>query len=123
MFLFVQICYHVQLYYKPLECLPHYYLLGEIYGKDHDVGANSSNADDEEEGLSREDATMNHNEGEDDDFVENVNMNVDLGSPFEGLMILMLLLHNQIPNNKDLHMVHQVLLIIVVIRGQKLWTR
>lgn len=108
------------MYDKPF---PHYYLLGEIYRKDHDVGANSGNADDDEKGLSHEDATMNHNEGEDDDFVENVNMNVDLGSPFEGLMILMLLLHNQIPNNKGLHMVHQVLLIIVVIRGQKLWTR
>ncbi|KAI5317979.1 hypothetical protein L3X38_037686 [Prunus dulcis] len=66
------------------KSFPHYYLLGEIYGKDRAVGTNVGNADDYEEEVRHEDATMNHNEGE-DDFVENVNMNVDSGSPFEGL--------------------------------------
>ena len=70
------------MYDKPF---PYYYLLGEIYRKDRVAGANAGNTDDEEEEIMHEDATTNHNEGEDDDFVENVNMNIDLGSPFEEL--------------------------------------
>lgn len=56
---------------------PFYYIFGEIYGKGHPIGANVGNADDDEEEIRRDDANINQTLCGDNDFDENVNMNVD----------------------------------------------
>jgi len=43
---------------------PHYYTLGEIYGRDHATGANAGNANDDEEEVRQEDS-LNVNLGND----------------------------------------------------------
>ncbi|GMN65503.1 hypothetical protein TIFTF001_034563 [Ficus carica] len=57
------------LYGKPF---PHYYTLGEIYGRDRATGINAGNADDDEEEVHQQD-TMNVNLGDDSNmaFEEN----------------------------------------------------
>ncbi|CAB4279834.1 unnamed protein product [Prunus armeniaca] len=56
---------------------PFYYIFGEIYGKRRPIGANVGNVDDEEEEIRREDANIDQTLGGDNDFDENVNLNVD----------------------------------------------
>ncbi|TQD75383.1 hypothetical protein C1H46_039076 [Malus baccata] len=51
------------LYDKPF---PHYHSLGQIYAKDHDMGANAGNVDDDEEKIRLEVANVNQHEGEDE---------------------------------------------------------
>ncbi|XP_021809838.1 uncharacterized protein LOC110753277 [Prunus avium] len=66
---------------------PFYYIFGEIYGKGRPIGANVGNADDEEEEIRREDANIDQTLGGDNDFDENVNLNVDknMESESEGM--------------------------------------
>ncbi|CAL2257488.1 unnamed protein product [Prunus armeniaca] len=40
------------------KSFPHYYALGEIYGKDHGIGTNARNAADDEEDVRRDDASV-----------------------------------------------------------------
>ncbi|CAN6557307.1 unnamed protein product [Malus baccata var. baccata] len=62
------------LYDKPF---PHYHSLGEIYATDRVVGANTGNADDDEEQVRLEDANVNQIEGEDE---------TDVGPKLDGLV-------------------------------------
>ncbi|XP_024156095.1 uncharacterized protein LOC112164088 [Rosa chinensis] len=69
------------LYGKPFE---HYYALGEIYGKDRAMGTNDGNAEDDEEEVREEDASMNQEVVRADDFFEQMNMTTDGGSQYRG---------------------------------------
>ncbi|XP_040367292.1 uncharacterized protein LOC112175603 [Rosa chinensis] len=69
------------LYGKPFE---HYYALGEIYGKDRAMGTNAGNAEDDEEEVREEDASMNQEGVRADDFFEQMNMTTDGGSQYRG---------------------------------------
>ncbi|TXG48559.1 hypothetical protein EZV62_024434 [Acer yangbiense] len=58
------------MFYKPF---PHYYTLGEIYGKDHATGVNAGNATDDEEELQQDDATDHENV---ESFIDLLNGNI-----------------------------------------------
>lgn len=70
------------MYGKPFE---HYYALGEIYGKDRALGTNAGNAEDDEEEVREEDASINQAGVRVDDFFEQMeDMTTDGGSQYVG---------------------------------------
>ncbi|KAL6285522.1 hypothetical protein ACE6H2_009912 [Prunus campanulata] len=66
------------------KSFPHYYALGEIYGKDRAIGTNAGNADDDEEDVRRDDASVHKNRSVGDDFIEEMFSHPDGGSQYGG---------------------------------------
>ncbi|ONI21465.1 hypothetical protein PRUPE_2G067700 [Prunus persica] len=52
------------------KSFPHYYALGEIYGKERAIGTNAGNADDDEEDVRRADSSVHQNRSVGDYFIE-----------------------------------------------------
>ena len=82
-----------RMYFVKVECMasglygksfPHYYALGEIYGKDRAIGTNAGNADDDEEDVRRDDASVHQNRSVGDDFIEEMFSHPDGGSQYGG---------------------------------------
>nr|XP_011464620.1 PREDICTED: uncharacterized protein LOC105351564 [Fragaria vesca subsp. vesca] len=69
------------LYGKPFR---HYYILGEIYGRDRANGMNVRNADDDEEEIARENTNADDFNLDDDILFGNVNPIGDMGSQHGG---------------------------------------
>ncbi|CAL8167345.1 unnamed protein product [Prunus armeniaca] len=66
------------------KSFPHYYTLGEIFGKDHAIGTNAGNADDDEEDVRRDDASVHQNRSVGDDFIKEMFSHLDGGSQYGG---------------------------------------
>ncbi|KAL6214124.1 hypothetical protein ACLB2K_013562 [Fragaria x ananassa] len=105
------------LYGKPFR---HYYILGEIYGRDHANGMNVGNPDDDEEEIAHENTNADDFNLDDNNLFGNVNPIGDIGSQHGGVEDIDASFTQPSAPHRCLH---KALLPILAVRKEKHWMK